>query len=405
MTVPHLLGKAALLLGAVVVVLVPAVPASAHDSTTTAYAEVTGTGVDVDVVLELEYDLLMKSAWLYAEAYEATDRAEQQHQLEVNADAVADYVVDRFQISYDDRLCGARPSGPVDVTDRSGRAFAVLTFTYDCDGAAGGVHAVFSALFPDGESFVHSTRTIVHYDVDGERGSAALDAAEPQADVGTAGRDVRKGRGASVTPRDRGTARQIGEFLVLGGEHLLLGPDHLLFVLALLIGSRRLRDIVTAASAFTAAHSVTFLLAAVGLVQVPAGVVEPLIALSIAAVALHHLLGRSAAGRRTTRLRLPVVFAFGLLHGLGFAGALGIDARWSWDLLWSLLAFNLGIEVVQLALIALLFPLLARLRRTNLGGRAVAATAAATAVVGMVWFVERLPSGAELGTLAVGWGP
>ena len=196
----------------------------------------------------------------------------------------------------------------------------------------------------------------------------------------------------------------MGEFVVLGGEHLLFGPDHLLFLLALLIGSRGLRGIVTAASAFTAAHSVTFLLAAVGLVDVPAEVVEPLITLSIAAVALLHLLGRTALGQRTTRLRLPVVFAFGLLHGLGFAGALGIDARWSWELLWSLLAFNVGIEVVQLAVIAVLFPLLMLLRRTSVGERAVATVAVATVAIGMIWFVERLNIGAELGALGTGWG-
>jgi hydrogenase/urease accessory protein HupE len=372
-------------LGLLIVVLVSPGPAAAHDSTTTAYVEVTGTGVDVEAVLELEYDLLMKSSWLYAEAYEASDRAEQLRQLESNADAVAGYVVERFQVSYDDRLCEGHPSGPADVTDRGGRAFAVLTVTYECTGDPGSAHALFSALFPDGEGFVHGTRTIVHYDLDGVRGSAALDPSQPQHDVG-----------ATFTPREESRARQLGEFFVLGGEHLLAGPDHLLFVLALLIGSRRLRDVVTAASAFTAAHSVTFLLAAVGLVDVPPAVVEPLIALSIAAVAVLHLVGRRDPGGRGTRLRLPVVFAFGLLHGLGFAGALGIDERWSWELLWSLLAFNVGIEATQLALIAVAFPLLLLLRRARLGGRAVVATAVVTAVVGLFWFVERLPFGGDL---------
>lgn len=151
MTRFHRRAGLAAVLGVVLVVLLPVAPAAAHDSTTTAYAEVTGTGVDVNAVLELEYDLLMKSAWLYAEAYEATARAEQLRQLELNADAVADYVVDRFQVSHDGRLCEARPSGPADLSDRSGRTFAVLTIAYDCDGPSGGVHAIFSALFPDGE--------------------------------------------------------------------------------------------------------------------------------------------------------------------------------------------------------------------------------------------------------------
>ncbi|MEQ7129281.1 HupE/UreJ family protein [Actinopolymorpha sp. B11F2] len=393
MTVQRLLGQAAVLLGSIVVLFAPAVPADAHDSTTTAYAEVTGTGIDVEAVLELEYDLLMKSAWLYDEAYQATGRAEQLRQLDLNADAVADYIVDRFQVSYDDRRCKARPSGPADVSVRSGRAFAVLTFAYDCDGAAGGVHAIFSALFPDGESFVHSTKTIIHYDVGGVQGSAALDAAQSQQEISSTVKDSPTNDGATVTTREQRLVHQVGAFFVLGCGHLLLGADHLLFVLVLLIGSRGLRDIVTAASAFTAAHSVTFLLAAVGVVDVPANVVEPLIALSIAAVALLHLVRRGAVGQRTTQLRLPVVVVFGLLHGLGFAGALGIDARWSWELLRSLLAFNMGIEVVQLVLIAVLFPLLMLLRRTSVGDRAIATVAVATAAIGMIWFLERTVEG------------
>ncbi|MEI9851995.1 MAG: HupE/UreJ family protein [Sphingomonas sp.] len=133
--------------------------------------------------------------------------------------------------------------------------------------------------------------------------------------------------------------------------HLLAGPDHILFLLALIVGSRRLREIVLVATSFTLAHSVTFILAALGIVDVPASLVEPVIALSIAVVAawyLWRLLRRGShagdfdadvagPGRshfsldRAGWTRLGVVFCFGLVHGLGFAGALGIDQAWSWD--------------------------------------------------------------------------
>jgi hypothetical protein len=106
-------------------------------------------------------------------------------------------------------------------------------------------------------------------------------------------------------------------------------------------------------------------------------------------VALLDVLGRRH--ERPRRLRLPVAFAFGLLHGLGFAAALGIDERWSWELLWSLLSFNVGIEVTQLALIALVFPLLVLARRTPAAGVVVAIVAAGIAVTGLWWFVDRLP--------------
>ena len=87
-----------------------------------------------------------------------------------------------------------------------------------------------------------------------------------------------------------------------------------------------------------------------------------------------------------------MVFCFGLVHGLGFAAALGIDQALSWTLLWSLLVFNLGIEAVQLAIIVVVFPLLALLRhRAPVAGLwATGAIAAGVSVMGLVWFVQRV---------------
>jgi hypothetical protein len=86
------------------------------------------------------------------------------------------------------------------------------------------------------------------------------------------------------------------------------------------------------------------------------------------------------------------VFAFGLMHGLGFAGALGIEEAWSWTLLWSLLVFNVGIEAVQLGLIALIFPVLTLLRRRapRAGLWVGVAIASVVTVMGLVWFVQRI---------------
>ncbi|MFC7640877.1 hypothetical protein ACFQX6_07620 [Streptosporangium lutulentum] len=99
----------AVILGGVLAGLMRPAPAAAHDATTAAHAEVTGTGANVKVVLDLEYDLLMKSAWLYAEAYEAKERTEQLRQLAINRDAVTAYVTDRFAVAYDDRPCAPTP--------------------------------------------------------------------------------------------------------------------------------------------------------------------------------------------------------------------------------------------------------------------------------------------------------
>jgi hydrogenase/urease accessory protein HupE len=351
-------------------VVLPAGPAAAHDSTTSAYAEIERLGSEVIVELQLEYDLLMKSAWLYAEAYEATDPAEQLRQLTGNADAVDEYVTERFAVDADDGRCLLQRGDAPDLRQRNDRAFAVLSYVAECDGRELGTLAVSSALFPDIEGFVHDTETLVSWDLDGARGSGMLDAGAPTIELDA-------------------TAPQFGAFFLLGAEHLLLGLDHVLFLLALLLGARSIRGVVLNATMFTVAHSVTFLLAAMGLVNVPAAIVEPVIALSIVAAAAVALSRRETA----SRWRLPVVFAFGLLHGLGFAGALGIDEGWSWELLWSLIAFNLGIEAVQLVLIAVAFPLLVLLRRTAAAGPAFLIAAVLVGATGLYWFVERVIAG------------
>ncbi|WP_067134895.1 HupE/UreJ family protein [Microtetraspora malaysiensis] len=363
-----------LLAGVLVGVLVDAArpaPAAAHDATTKAHATVTGTGPDVRAVLDLEYDLLMKSAWLYAEAYDAKERTEQLRQLKINHDAVIDYVTRRFAVTYDEAPCTPTPAGDADVRERAKVAFAVVTLDYDCAGDGPGQHAISSALFPDAESFVHSTETLVGYRLDGTTGSAVLTAASPTLRIG-----------------ERRAAHQVGEFFLLGAEHLLSGLDHIFFLLALLIGARRLRDVVVTASAFTVAHSITFLLAAMGVVDVPAAIVEPVIAVSIIVVAVANLLGRGE--ERAGRWRLPVVFAFGLVHGLGFASALDIDEGGSWGLLLSLLSFNVGIEVTQLVIIAVLFPLLTLLRRTSAARWVTVAMSVPIVAVSLYWCVDRV---------------
>lgn len=363
-------------IGAVfITIALPTAPASAHDATTSATADIERSSGAVVVELELEYDLLMKSAWLYAEAYEATDRDEQLEQLSENADAVDEYVTERFALDADGERCRLERVDTGDIRDRDARAFAVLAYTADCPGAALATLSASSALFPDLEGFVHDTETLVSWNVDGVAGSALLTAAAPTTELG------------SMTPH-------LGEFFLLGAEHLLLGLDHILFLVALLLGARSLRGVIVTATTFTVAHSVTFLLAGMGVVSVPAEIVEPVIALSIVAAAGAVFFRRDVPARYL----MPVVFAFGLLHGLGFASALGIDAAWSWELLGSLLVFNLGIEVVQLAIIAIAFPLLVLLRRTPAADLTTKAVGALVAAVGLFWVVERVV--AAVGTVA-----
>ncbi len=380
-----------------------AAPAAAHDATSDVHARVTAVAGGPDVVtrVDLEYDLTMKSAWLTAKAYEATDPEVRREQLAAHVDEVSAYVTNRFVVEHAGEPCTPELAG-ADVVERSGRAYVQLDHRFDCAGEPGGAHTVTSALFPDAESFVHSTETIIAYDLDGESGSAVLTAASP----------------SLTTGEHRAVERALhraAEFFVLGVEHLIGGLDHVLFLLALVVAARRLPDVVLVATAFTVAHSVTFLLAATGVVRVPGAVVEPLIALSIAAVAGAYVWsvlpaitprgrwlrfvavsrperGRTVAtGGRGTGIRLGVVLAFGLVHGLGFAGALGVDEPWSWGLLGALLAFNVGVEAAQLALIAVAFPLLVLLRRRSPRAApwVTGGVAAGVAVAGLWWFAER----------------
>ncbi|MGH7439100.1 MAG: HupE/UreJ family protein [Polyangiaceae bacterium] len=163
------------------------------------------------------------------------------------------------------------------------------------------------------------------------------------------GHDSAPGSGADLT-------RTLLTAVRMGVAHILSGWDHLLFLLALVLGASTLRALVATVSAFTVAHSVTLALAALGVVAPSARWVEPAIAASIVCVAAENLL-RSNPGARW-----PVAFAFGLVHGFGFAGALQELALQRYRLLPTLLGFNAGVEVGQLVILAIVFPVLGRLR-------------------------------------------
>jgi hydrogenase/urease accessory protein HupE len=154
-------------------------------------------------------------------------------------------------------------------------------------------------------------------------------------------------------------------YLALGVEHILLGVDHLLFVLALVLLVRGIRPLLWTVTAFTAAHSLTLAAATLGWLRVPPPPVEASIALSIVFVAREIKL--TNAGRPGLTVQRPwiVAFVFGLLHGLGFAGALsevGLPAN---AIPVALLFFNVGVEIGQLAFVAVVLAALVGLRRVR----------------------------------------
>ncbi len=178
----------------------------------------------------------------------------------------------------------------------------------------------------------------------------------------------------------------------LGFEHIFEGFDHLLFVLTIAAGLK-VRPLVAVLTAFTVAHSITLALAAQGIVSIPASVVEPLIAASIALVALMNLTHRVPS----IGAHLAIVFACGLVHGLGFAAALGGLGLEGMPRVLALAGFNLGIEAGQLAFVGgcavlawLAGTLLARAGRPFPGDRLTTVTSAVAASAGLFWLVARL---------------
>ena len=196
---------------------------------------------------------------------------------------------------------------------------------------------------------------------------------------------------ATIPPRQSGWS-VAGLYLKLGVEHILLGIDHLLFVLALLIVTRGAWLLVKTVTAFTVAHSITLALATLGYVHVPSAPVEAAIALSIVFVAAEIIRLRQGHEGLTARAPWVVAFAFGLLHGLGFAGALSEVGLPEGHIPVALLFFNIGVETGQLLFIATALGLMALIRRVRIRGPRWAGLPAPYAIggVAMFWVMERV---------------
>jgi hypothetical protein len=159
-----------------------------------------------------------------------------------------------------------------------------------------------------------------------------------------------------------GQAMAVWSFLTLGVQHILTGPDHLLFLLGLLLIVRDRWTLLKTVSAFTLAHSLTLAAATFGLISLPTNLLNALIALSILFVAPEAL--RAMRGQTSLTIRYPwvVAFAFGLLHGMGFASGLTSLGLERGPLVGALVLFNLGVEIGQLAFILVVLALVRSFR-------------------------------------------
>lgn len=354
---------AGLLLLVIMFLVSGGLPASAHVRDSTGYSDITANGAEVSYALSLEYEMLARAVDLGPEALSASDDTQRRAVLVAATGNLEAYLSERVTIFLDGALCKPALEDTA-IRSREEVPYAELDLAYDCGGSSGS-YLVKYGVFSAGDAAADDHSNIVEYSLGGHEGQTVLDSGHTE---------FTAGGGSVVTAAAR--------FGAMGVEHILSGLDHVLFVVALALGAATLRSLLGVVSMFTLAHSVTLISALLGWISVPSEVVEPLIALSVAFVAIENLLG-------ATRRRLPVVFVFGLLHGLGFAGSLRVTEDFSWSLATSLLSFNAGIEAGQALLLLAAFPLILLVRRSGWSVPVLRGATVAVAAVGLFWFIER----------------
>ena len=293
---------------------------------------------------------------------------------------IATYVLSRLRMSGDDSACWIHPTGHL-VDHHSDGAYAVVRFKATCPAMANALHLNYS-LFFDVDP-LH--RGLLHMEHHGLTQTAVFSPEQP------------------FVRLDLATPSPWREFLQFGREgvwHIWIGFDHILFLISLLLPAvlwwreGRWRavesfkpafwEVCKIITAFTLAHSLTLSLAVLGIVNLPSRWVESVIAASVLLVALHNLYPVIQ-----TRLWI-VTFAFGLIHGLGFASVLlDLDIPGT-SLLLALAGFNLGVETGQIAIVGILFPLSFLLRHTWSYQRLILGYGSLfIAVVASIWLLER----------------
>lgn len=329
-------------------------------------AIVRGEGVEVDVSLGVHAHLVD----LAAGSDEDQDGALTQGEIDHTLQSFEAYLVARLDVLADGKKC----PGKLAEAHPTRRGGAQVRMHFRCAGNAATVVDIDNRVFFD----LVSTHTFIGTLRDGARTfQVRMDGANRRLHFAA----------ATTQLAEASTLSLIGEYIALGFEHILGGIDHLLFVFTLVIVARRFRDLAWLVTSFTLAHSLTLTLAALDIVTLSPSFVEPAIALTIIAVAVVNIATRGARPHRPW-----LVFAFGLLHGFGFAGALAEAGLPSHDVPWALGAFNVGVELGQLGVVLLLWPLVLLLAKNEAlwYRRLVPACSVIVGLLAVVWFVERI---------------
>ena len=263
-----------------------------------------------------------------------------------------------LQLSSGDKACPWESTGPLQLDHHSDGTYAVLSLVARCPGLGAGLKAHYSLFFDVDPSH----RGLVQWIAPGGVPAQALIFGTESAEQ-------------TLALQPAGAWQTLRQYLVDGVWHIWIGYDHILFLLALLLpavlvrwdrqwqGAPRfpgaLKEVVKVVTAFTLAHSITLSLAALQVISLPSRLVESAIALSVVIAALNNLRG-TIEGRRWM-----MAFAFGLLHGFGFASVLADLGLPQGALVLALVGFNLGVEVGQLAIVAVFLPVAFALRNTR----------------------------------------
>ena len=273
------------------------------------------------------------------------------------------YLPERLALAAGGKACGLQS---VDLEKSLAQETVFLRLRYRCDSAALPLRVHYDLFYGDPKH-----RHLMKISEDSRDASFTFDPGDTDFELDA-----------------EGLSRQMIDFLKLGLEHILIGYDHILFVLALIFGARRFKDLVWLVSTFTLAHSITLALATLELLQLPPDLVEPAIAASIVLLASLDLLG----GERSRSAMIALTFAFGLVHGLGFSYILQEANLRAGHLALPLIFFNLGVELGQLLIVSLVYPLTLALKA--LAGRFYRylrwTALLAIGGMGLYWFLERV---------------
>jgi hydrogenase/urease accessory protein HupE len=295
------------------------------------------------------------------------ERLLEQSVVAERADAIRSLLDPRLVLMADGKLLKPEWSEPEILQDRQSLR---MQLRYPLASAAAGQITVSAGLFPYDPN--HQT-FINFYENDSLTSQIILGGAQKQTEYFAGTR--------------QGVFAVVQRFVPAGIHHILIGPDHLLFLVGLLLLGGSVRRLLMVVTSFTVAHSITLSLAALSIFTPPARLIEPAIALSIIYVGADNLL---AQGGRD--VRAWIALAFGFIHGFGFANVLREMDLPSRALGWSLFSFNLGVEIGQLFVVAVVASALAGLRsRSEWAGRQLAFAGSVVVIVaGVFWFVQRV---------------